>query len=64
MNASVDKFLLEQKKNLIFKYMLIGSELSETETEREFGIVVKSTMRISTQCAAAVQKARSMPIII
>ena len=51
--------MLEQKQNKTFKYNLMGSELAVTEQEGDLGIVVDSSMDVSTQCAAAVNKANS-----
>ncbi|XP_061469779.1 structural maintenance of chromosomes protein 1A-like isoform X2 [Rhineura floridana] len=42
----------------------MGSELAVTDQERDLGVVVDSTMKMSTQCAAAVKKANSMLAII
>ena len=47
-----------------FKYNLMGSELTVTGQERGLGIVVDSSMEMSTQCAATVKKANSMLGII
>ena len=47
-----------------FSYQLMGSELSMTDQERDFGVLVDSLMKVSTQCAAAVKKANSMLGII
>ena len=46
------------------KYNLMGSELVVTIQERDLGIVVDGSMKMSTQCAAAVKKANSMLGII
>ena len=51
-------------KNPNFKYRLTGSELSVTDQERDLGVLVDSSMKVSTQCAAAVKKANSMLGII
>ena len=42
----------------------MGSELAVTEQKRDLGIVVDSSMKMSTQCAATVKKANSMLAII
>lgn len=42
--------------------LLMGSEL--TETEGDFGVVVKSSMKILTQCVTMVKKANSLLEII
>ena len=47
-----------------FKYNLMGSELAVTDQERDLEVVVDSSMKMSTQCAAAVKKANSMLGII
>lgn len=36
--------------------MLIGSELPETETKRDLGVVVESSMKTSAQFVAAMEK--------
>ena len=46
-------------KNL--KLSLMGSELSVTDLERELGVLVDSSRKVSTQCAAVVKKANFMP---
>ena len=42
----------------------MGSELSVTDQERDLGLLVDSSMKVSIQCAAAVKKASSMLGII
>ena len=51
-------------KNPNYVYKLMGSELSATNQERDLGVLVDSSMKMSTQCAAAVKKANSMLGII
>ena len=47
-----------------FKFNLMGSELVVTEQERDLGVVVDSSMKMSTQCAATVKKESSILGII
>ena len=47
-------------KNQNFTYRLMGSELSVTAQERDLGVLVDNSMKVSTQCAAAIRKANSM----
>ena len=42
----------------------MGSELSVMDQERDLGVLVDSSMKVSTQCVAAVKKANSMLGII
>ena len=47
-------------KNQNFIHQLMGSELSMMDQERDLGVLVDSSMKVSTQCAVAVKKANSM----
>ena len=48
------------EKNQNFSYQLMGSELSVTDQKKDLGVIVDSSMKVSTQCAAAVKKTNSM----
>ena len=39
----------------------MGSELSVTDPERELGVLVDSSRKVSTQCAVGVKIANYMP---
>ncbi|CAM4640541.1 unnamed protein product [Lepidochelys kempii] len=45
------------KHNPNYTYKMIGSKLAVTLQERDLGIIVDSSLKTSTQCAAAVKKA-------
>ena len=52
--------MLGQKTNKPnFNYNLMGSELAVTKPERDLGVVIDSSMKMSTQCADAEKKANS-----
>lgn len=43
---------------ILLKYVLIGYEQIETETERDLGVVMENSFKMSTQCAIAVKKGK------
>lgn len=51
-------------KNTNFKYRPMGSELAETEKDKVLGIIVNSSIKVLTSCAAVVKKVRSLLGII
>ena len=51
-------------KNPNYKYTLMGSELAETDQERDLGVVVDNSMKMSRQCVTAIKKANAMLGII
>ena len=63
-NVSKCKVMHAGAKKPNFEYNLMGSELAVTKQERDLGVVVDSSMKMSTQCAATAKKANSMLGII
>ncbi|CAM5136177.1 unnamed protein product [Eretmochelys imbricata] len=66
MKFSVDKCKVTHigKHNLNYTYKMMGSKLAVTTQERDLGIIVDSSLKTSTQCAAAVKKANRILGII
>ncbi|EMP36995.1 hypothetical protein UY3_05796, partial [Chelonia mydas] len=66
MKFSIDKCKVIHigKHNLNCTYKMMGSELAVTIQERDLGVIVESSLKTSTQCAAAVKKANRILGII
>ena len=47
-------------KNPKYKYKLMGSELAETDQERDLGVMIDNSLKTSAQCATAIKKANAM----
>uniref|UniRef100_K7GG65 Reverse transcriptase domain-containing protein n=1 Tax=Pelodiscus sinensis TaxID=13735 RepID=K7GG65_PELSI len=62
MNFNVDKCKLMHngKNNPNYTYSMMGANLAMTNQERDLGVIVDSSLKTSTQCAAAVKKANRM----
>ncbi|CAM4594941.1 unnamed protein product [Lepidochelys kempii] len=52
------------KHNPNYTYKMMGSKLAVTTQERDLGVIVDSSLKTSTQCAAAVKKANRLLDII
>ncbi|CAM4589232.1 unnamed protein product [Lepidochelys kempii] len=52
------------KTNPNYTYNMMGANLSTTNQEKDLGVIVDSSLKTSTQCAAAVKKANRMLGII
>uniref|UniRef100_K7F0Y4 Reverse transcriptase domain-containing protein n=1 Tax=Pelodiscus sinensis TaxID=13735 RepID=K7F0Y4_PELSI len=52
------------KNNPNYTYSMMGANLATTNQERDLGVIVDSSLKTSTQCAAAVKKANRMLGII
>ena len=48
------------EKNPNFKYHLQGHELSEVKQEKDLGVIISNTLKMSDQCSAASKKANMM----
>ncbi|CAM5134922.1 unnamed protein product [Natator depressus] len=66
MKFNVDKFKVMHigKRNPNYTYTVMGSKLAVTTQERDLGVIVDSSLKSSTQCAAAVKKVNRMLGII
>ncbi|CAM4478002.1 unnamed protein product [Lepidochelys kempii] len=66
MKFNVDKCKVMHigKHNPNYTYTMMGSKLAVTTQERDLGVIVDSSLKTSTQCAAAVKRANTMLGII
>ncbi|CAM5109632.1 unnamed protein product [Eretmochelys imbricata] len=66
MKFNVDKCKVMHigKNNPNYTYNMMGANLPMTNQERDLGVIVDSSLKTSTQCAAAVKKANMMLGII
>ncbi|CAM5079620.1 unnamed protein product [Natator depressus] len=66
MKFNVDKCKVMHigKRNPNCTYTMMGSKLAVTTQERDLGVIVDSSLKSSTQCAAAVKKVNKMLGII
>ncbi|CAM4564408.1 unnamed protein product [Caretta caretta] len=66
MKFNVDKCKVMHigKNNPNYTYNMMGANLPMTNQERDLGVIVESSLKTSTQCAAAVKKANRMLNII
>ncbi|CAM5077649.1 unnamed protein product [Natator depressus] len=66
MKFNVDKFKVTHigKQNPNYIHKMMGSKSAVTTQERDLGVIVDSSLKTSTQCAAAIKKADRMLGII
>uniref|UniRef100_A0A8C4XYG1 Reverse transcriptase domain-containing protein n=1 Tax=Gopherus evgoodei TaxID=1825980 RepID=A0A8C4XYG1_9SAUR len=66
MKFKVDKCKVMHigKNNPNYTYNMMGAHLATTSQEKDLGVIVDSSLKMSTQCAEAVKKANSMLGII
>ncbi|CAM5105037.1 unnamed protein product [Natator depressus] len=66
MKCNVDKCNVMHigKNNPNYTYNTMGANLATTNQEKDLGVIVESSLKTSTQCAAAVKKANGMLGII
>ncbi|CAM5150171.1 unnamed protein product [Eretmochelys imbricata] len=66
MKFTVDKCKVMhiRKNNPNYTYNMMGANLATTNQEKDLGVIVDSSLKTSTQCAAAVKKANGMLRII
>ncbi len=62
MSLNVDncKVMHIGEKNPNFKYQTQGLELSEVKQEKDLGIIISNTLKMSDQCTATSDKANMM----
>ncbi len=48
------------EKKPIFRYQMQGHELSEVKPEKDLGVIISNTLRMSDQCTATSNKAYMM----
>ncbi|CAM5165119.1 unnamed protein product [Natator depressus] len=60
MKFNVDKCKVMHigKNNLHYTYNMMGANLATTNQEKDLGVIVDSSLKTSTQCAAAVKKSK------
>ncbi|CAM4368574.1 unnamed protein product [Caretta caretta] len=66
MKFNVDKCKIMHfgKNNPKYTYNMMGANLATTNQEKDLGVIMDSSLKTSTQCAAAVKKANGMLGII
>ncbi|CAM5102996.1 unnamed protein product [Eretmochelys imbricata] len=66
MKFNVDKYKVMHigKNNPNYTYNMMGANLATTNQEKDLGVIMNSSLKMSTQCAAAVKKANAMLGII
>ncbi|CAM5097662.1 unnamed protein product [Natator depressus] len=63
-NADKCKVMHIGKNNPNYTYNMMGANVATTNQEKDLGVIVESSLKTSTQCAAAVKKANGMLGII
>uniref|UniRef100_K7EYK1 Reverse transcriptase domain-containing protein n=1 Tax=Pelodiscus sinensis TaxID=13735 RepID=K7EYK1_PELSI len=64
MKFNVDKVMHIAKNNPNYTYNMMGANLATSNQERDLGVIMASSLKMSTQCAEAVKKANRVLGII